>query len=138
MKIEVTDDLAACHALRREVFIVEQDIAEDDEWDDLDDQALQLLIRDGARPIATARLLWEGDTGKIGRVCVTRDYRGRGLGADLIRFGLDHFRTEGRVSRVMLGAQCHAIPFYEKLGFAAFGPEYDDAGIPHRDMQVIL
>lgn len=130
-----TTDLDACRALRRAVFIDEQGVSEADEMDDLDDQALHLLATDGhGRPVGTARLLLTGDTGKIGRVCVLQSARGTGLGAALILAAMDVLRARPGITRAKLGAQTHAIGFYEKLGFTAFGPIYDDAGIPHRDM----
>ncbi|WP_323033133.1 GNAT family N-acetyltransferase [Paracoccus sp. (in: a-proteobacteria)] len=133
--IEKTTDLATCRAIRREVFIIEQSVPEAEEWDGRDGTAIHLLARDkGGRPIGTARILIEGATGKIGRVAVLKPARGTGAGAALIRAALDELRTIPGVSRAKLGAQTHAIGFYEKLGFTAFGPEYDDAGIPHRDM----
>jgi len=137
MKIVETTDLTAPHALRREIFIVEQGIAEADEWDDLDGEAMHLLALDGDTPVGTARLFVRGELGKIGRVCVARPARGTGLGAALIREGCARLAAAG-CTRVQLGAQCYAIPFYEKLGFKGFGEEYDDAGIPHRDMEKIL
>jgi len=137
MKIVETTDLTAPHALRREIFIVEQGIAEADEWDDLDGEAVHLLALDGDTPVGTARLFVRGELGKIGRVCVARPARGTGLGAALIREGCARLAAAG-CARVQLGAQCYAIPFYEKLGFKGFGEEYDDAGIPHRDMEKIL
>ncbi|MBV7395014.1 GNAT family N-acetyltransferase [Mameliella sediminis] len=133
-RVEVTEDLAACHALRRAVFIDEQGISEAEEWDDLDDQATHLLIRDGTRPVATARLLRDGATGKIGRICVLSDFRGHGYGKDLVRYGIGVFSTDVAISKVRLSAQEHALPFYAALGFVAEGDSYDDAGIPHRDM----
>ena len=132
--IEETQDLAACHALRRAVFIEEQGIAEAEEWDDLDSAAVHLLARGGADPLGTARLFIQGALGKIGRVCVARRARGTGLGAALITEGCARLAAAG-CTTVRLGAQVHAMPFYEKLGFEACGPEYDDAGIPHRDME---
>ncbi|QBX33623.1 GNAT family N-acetyltransferase [Paracoccus liaowanqingii] len=137
MIIEETRDLAACHALRRTVFIDEQGVPEADEMDDQDAAAIHLLARDGDRPVGSARLLIKGDTGKIGRVCVLADQRGTGLGAALIRAALDVLRDRGMV-QARLGSQTHAIGFYEKLGFVAQGPVYDDAGIPHRDMTLNL
>lgn len=134
MKIEQTDDLAACHALRRAVFIEEQGVSEAEELDDKDAGALHLLARRDGRPVGTARILLQGDTGKIGRVCVLAQARGTGLGAALIRAALDALRDRPGITRAKLGAQTHALGFYEKLGFTAFGPVYDDAGIPHRDM----
>lgn len=134
--IGATDDLAACHALRREVFIDEQGVSEAEEMDDLDDQAIHLLATLGGQPVGTARLIRKGDTGKIGRVCVLKSARGTGLGARLMRASVDHFRTMPGVTRAYLSAQAHALGFYENLGFTAYGPEYDDAGIPHRDMEL--
>ena len=134
MKIETTTDLAACHALRRTVFIEEQGVPEAEELDDQDDRAIHLLAWQDGRAVGSARILLDGDTGKIGRVCVLPEARGRGLGAALIRAALDVLRVQPGIGRAKLGSQTHAIGFYEKLGFAAFGPVYDDAGIPHRDM----
>lgn len=132
--IGLTDDLATCRALRETVFIQEQGVSEAEEYDGLDDRADHILARLNGQPVGCARILYQGDTGKIGRVCVLRQARGTGLGAALIRACLDHLRGKPGIARAMLGAQTHAIGFYEKLGFTAFGPEYLDAGIPHRDM----
>ena len=134
MKIEQTTDLAACLALRRTVFIEEQRVPEDREIDGLDDGALHLLATQDGQPIGSARILLDGETGKIGRVCVLPQARGTGLGAALIRAALDVLRVQPGITRAKLGAQTHALGFYEKLGFTAYGPVYDDAGIPHRDM----
>lgn len=134
MKIETTTDIARCHALRRTVFIEEQGVPEAEELDDQDDRAIHLLAWQDGRAVGSARILLDGDTGKIGRVCVLPEARGRGLGAALIRAALDVLRVQPGIGRAKLGSQTHAIGFYEKLGFAAFGPVYDDAGIPHRDM----
>ncbi len=132
--IAATDDIAACVALRRRVFIEEQGISEADEIDDLDAEAIHLLATLDGRPVGTARLLLRGDTGKIGRVCVLAEARGLGLGAELIRAGIAHFRQMPGVTHARLGAQCHAQGFYAKLGFTPVGDIYDDAGIPHQDM----
>ena len=134
----VTDDIATCRALRRVVFIEEQGVSEADEVDDLDGVALHLLAMPDGRPVGTARLLVEGDTGKIGRVCVLADARGTGLGAALIRAAVAEFRAMPGVTKAKLGAQVHALGFYERLGFVAVGPVYLDAGIPHRDMVLAL
>lgn len=131
-------DHTPCHDLRRTVFMQEQGISEADEFDDLDDQAIHLLATRDGTPMGTARLLTEGSTGKIGRVCVLKEARGSGLGASLIKASLRHFETQPGITRCVLGAQCHAIGFYKTLGFTPFGPIYDDAGIDHRDMERIL
>ncbi|SFD88281.1 ElaA protein [Sulfitobacter brevis] len=130
--IALTEDIATCRKLRRVVFIDEQGVSEADELDEFDPECLHLLAMDGDQPVGTARIKVEGDTAKIGRVCVLREFRGTGLGAALIRKALEV--AQGHASRAKLGSQVHAIGFYEALGFEAIGPVYDDAGIDHRDM----
>lgn len=137
-RIEVTQDIATCLALRRAVFIDEQGVSEADERDDLDAQAVHLLAWIDGKPVGSARLLTSGKIGKIGRVCVLPEQRGTGLGAAIIGTAVEEFRRIPGVETVKLGAQTHALSFYEKLGFTAFGPVYDDAGIPHRDMMLDL
>lgn len=132
--VRATDDLAACHALRRAVFIDEQGIPEAEEWDDLDAAALHLLALDDGTPVGTARLLVAKGTGRIGRICVLSAHRGTGLGAALVREGIARLTADPRVRGIALSAQEYAIPFYERLGFVPRGHSYDDAGIPHRDM----
>lgn len=136
--IESTRDIATCLDLRRVVFIEEQGVSEADERDDLDADAVHLLARVDGVAVGSARLLQQGGTGKIGRVCVLGSARGQGIGAALIRAAIEKFRGMPGVSKVKLGAQTHAIAFYQQLGFTAYGDVYDDAGIPHRDMVFAL
>lgn len=138
LTVEITEDLAEAHHVRRVVFIDEQGFTEAEEWDDLDRDAVQLVVRDGASPVASARLLRDGATGKIGRICVLKSHRGDKLGAALVRFGIDHFRANPEVSRVYLSAQDHALGFYEKLGFRAYGDGYLDGSVPHHDMELLF
>lgn len=134
LAISITNDLDACLALRFQVFVDEQGVPEEEERDALDATATHLLaVRDGA-PVGTARIVFGEDTAKIGRVCVLQSQRGTGLGAQLIETAVSIARQRPGIKRAKLGAQLHAIGFYEKLGFEAFGPVYDDAGIDHRDM----
>lgn len=133
MTIHVTDDIDAALAIRRQVFIEEQGVAFEDDVDGKDADAIHLLAIEDGRAVGTARLLIAGEVGKIGRVAVLSDMRGCGLGKALVLFAVEELRRRG-ASRAMLGAQTHALGFYEALGFAAFGPEFMDAGIPHREM----
>ena len=132
--IRPTADIATCRLLRRKVFIEEQGVSEADEIDDKDDEAIHLLATVDGAPMGSARLLLSGNTGKIGRVCVLPAARGTGLGAALLRAAVAELRRQPGLTRAKLGAQTHALGFYERLGFTAEGPIYDDAGIPHRDM----
>ena len=134
LTIARTDDIAACRALRRAVFIDEQGVSEADELDGRDADAIHLLARLNGRAVGTARLLVAGDAGKIGRVCVLADLRGQGIGAALIRAAVADCAARVGLAEVRLGAQTHALGFYERLGFVAEGPEFLDAGIAHRTM----
>lgn len=75
--------------------------------------------------------------GSLGRLAVTREARGLGIGAALVRAIEDAARDQG-LSAVDLHAQTHALGFYECLGYRAYGPEFPDAGIPHRSMRRAL
>lgn len=133
VQIQETGDIDLCLHLRRVVFIDEQNVPEEEEIDDLDQVSQHLLAYVDDTPVGSARLTIKGDVAKIGRVCVLRDHRGTGIGEALITASLDLARAKG-AAQAKLGAQTHALGFYQRLGFAAVGPVYDDAGIPHRDM----
>lgn len=138
MKIRVaaTDqDRAACFAVRKAVFMGEQGVSEAEEWDGLDETCTHFLAGDATSPAGCARLLAKDDLAKVQRVAVMPAHRGTGLGRRIMQAVLDHARTQG-VAAVVLDSQTHAIGFYEALGFTAYGPEFDDAGIPHRAMRL--
>jgi len=135
LHVGLTEDLATCLALRRVVFIEEQSVPEAEEQDGRDGDALHLLAKKDGEAVGCARILVKGSTGKIGRVCVLQDFRGQGIGIALIEAAIEVLRDLPEVSHARLGAQTHALGFYEKLGFEAIGPEYLEAGIVHRDMQ---
>lgn len=132
-----SEDIDTCRALRRRVFIEEQGVSEADEIDGRDGDALHFLARAEGRAVGTARVLLAGRGARIGRVCVLRDWRGRGIGAGLIRAAVAECASLG-VDDVRLGAQTHALAFYTRLGFVAEGAEFLDAGIPHRMMLLRL
>jgi ElaA protein len=133
---EATDaeDLAACLALRHDVFCVEQGVSEAEERDGRDAEARHLLARIDGAPAGTLRLRVVDDAAKLERVCVAAPLRHMGLGTALTRAALALAATLPGVRQARLGAQVQVIAFYERLGFTAHGPEYLDAGIPHRDM----
>jgi ElaA protein len=140
MTVEIgpTRDIATCLELRYTVFVLEQGVSVEEERDGRDDDAYHVLARVDGIAMGTARILVKGETGKIGRVCVLKEARGSGLGARLVEACLTLLRAMPDVKRAELGAQIHALSFYESLGFAAYGPVYDDAGIAHRDMERAL
>lgn len=133
---EITD-LAPAHALRRAVFMDEQGYSAADEFDDLDGAAIHLLASDGTAAVGTARLFIDATHGTIGRVCVAHSHRGRGLGAQIMRDAMARLKASG-CTTVDLGAQIHAVGFYETLGFEAYGAEYMDGAVPHVMMRATI
>ena len=120
-------DREILRTLRGEVFIREQSVPADMEWDEFDAQSRHVVaIADGV-PIGTGRLLPDG---QIGRMAVLRQWRGQGAGSALLTCLMDIARTLG-VHRVQLNAQVQALPFYLNHGFQVEGEEFEDAGIPH-------
>jgi ElaA protein len=118
--------------LRKAVFIDEQGFPED--LDAYDDIALHLLAKSGEKPVGAARIVIDEDVAKIGRICVLPEMRGSGLGAAIVQAAMDVARDMPGVTTAQLSAQVRAMGFYENLGFAATGPEYDDFGVPHQSM----
>ncbi|RPF32823.1 GNAT family N-acetyltransferase [Streptomyces sp. TLI_185] len=149
--VRVAEDLAdreACFAVRKEVFVGEQGVPEDLEYDAYDAVAVHVLaVREDGMPLGTGRLLYgeaaaakvDGDltVGSLGRLAVAKEARGLGVGIALVRAIEDAARARG-LAAVDLHAQTHALGFYERLGYEAYGPEYPEAGIPHRAMRRAL
>lgn len=128
-------DEADLRVVREAVFIVEQQVPPEEEWDALDARSVHVLARDPeGRPLGTGRLTPEHT---IGRVAVYREWRGRGVGDAIMRVLLEQAQALG-YPQIVLHAQVDAIPFYEKLGFAVEGEEYVEAGIQHRNMRCTL
>ncbi|AWT42679.1 MULTISPECIES: GNAT family N-acetyltransferase [Streptomyces] len=138
-------DRELCFALRKEVFVAEQGVPEDIEYDEHDAGAVHVLaVAEDGVPLGTGRLLHgaaalaqgTGDpsVGSLGRLAVAREARGLGVGAALVRAIEEAARARG-LTAVDLHAQTHALGFYERLGYAPYGEEYLEAGIPHQGMR---
>jgi predicted GNAT family N-acyltransferase len=117
--------------IRKAVFVIEQSVPEEIEMDDLDAVAQHVLAFVDGTAVGTGRITAEG---RIGRMAVLREYRGRGVGRDIL-LALVEIGRSYHIDRLCLSAQCHAIPFYERMGFVAQGGVYEEAGIPHRWME---
>jgi predicted GNAT family N-acyltransferase len=128
-------DLDDLRAIREPVFVVEQNVPIELEWDELDPLCHHVIARDNAhRPIGTGRLTPEH---KIGRMAVLPAWRGKGVGDALLAALIEQARDLGW-TEVKLNAQVGAIGFYEKFGFTSYGDEYEEAGIQHRSMALAL
>jgi predicted GNAT family N-acyltransferase len=128
----------AAQAIRFAVFVDEQRVPAELELDEIDGVAVHALARDeNGRACGTGRLFAapeDATCAKIGRMAVLKECRGTGCGAALLIVLIEEARRRG-FSRASLTAQTHAVGFYEKYGFSAYGPEFDEAGIPHLSME---
>lgn len=131
-------DENAIAAVRSAVFIVEQGVPEALEWEAIDPQCVWFVaLSSVGAAVGVVRLTRAGRIGRIGRMAVLPEWRRRGVGLALMESALRAARELG-LSGVHLSAQTHALSFYARFGFIAEGPEYLDAGIPHRSMRLDL
>ncbi len=133
LQVRIADwhkDNADLRRIRESVFIQEQGVTPEQEWDSDDATATHFLAYEGDFAIGTARLLADGC---IGRVSVLKDWRGLNVGEYLMRAVIQEAERLGLKQQV-LTAQVHAAGFYERLGFTAVSDEFLEAGIPHIDM----
>lgn len=120
--------------IRRRVFIEEQGVPQDLEWDGEDEAASHWLALRDEQPVGTARMLHDGH---IGRMAVLMRGRRQGVGTALLREIIASAQRDRR-RELFLHAQTHALGFYQRLGFVAEGPEFLDANMPHRTMRLML
>ena len=121
--------------VRIEVFVIEQNVPFELEWDEDDEVSTHAIAYDEeGQPVATGRLLPDGH---IGRMAVIKPLRGSGLGTEILQALLHQARREGH-KNLLLHAQTHALAFYEKQGFIAEDEEFSEANMPHRLMRLKL
>jgi predicted GNAT family N-acyltransferase len=125
---------AECRMIRQRVFIDEQQVPVELEWDEADRTAIHLLACVDSQPAACARVLSDGH---IGRMAVLAPWRGKGVGEALLQHAVQICR-QLQVSHARLSAQTQAIAFYARAGFVVSSAPYLDANIMHVDMQLEL
>lgn len=124
----------ALKAIRKSVFIDEQHVPEELEWDGRDTECTQFLLAADSAPVATARLTPEG---QIGRMAVLNNFRGKGFGSRLLASVIEQAKHAGH-KQVFLHAQVSVIKFYQHHGFTAYSDVFIDAGIEHRSMKLVF
>ena len=125
-------DKKALIKIRTEVFINEQLVPPDLEWDGYDSDCWHVIARaQDDQDIGTARMLYDGH---IGRMAVLPEYRRHGVGSALLQALLNVAKTQG-IYQVFLHAQISAVDFYQKHGFTICSDKFMDAGIPHVSME---
>ena len=126
------------YLIRKQVFIEEQGVPEDMELDEHDPLAKHALVYQDGLCVGTGRLVrLDNDHAQIGRMAVLSAYRNQSIGTAILSRLIALAKAEG-ILVLVLHSQISALPFYAKFGFVAEGPIYDEAGIPHRNMILLL
>ena len=136
LKIEIVkwiDSLSQLKNIREKVFIQEQKVTPQLEWDGMDEKAMHFLVFNDKAAIGCARAIVIKDHMQLGRMAVLKEYRGQGIGSALLEKAMTIAKLN-QLSAIYISAQCHAIDFYKKFGFEVKSDIYLDAEIPHRDM----
>ncbi|RDW18290.1 GNAT family N-acetyltransferase [Oceanobacillus arenosus] len=131
--IESDNELQQAFNVRMEVFVLEQKVSEDIEIDELEEEATHFIGYEDMTPIAASRLRFVEEYGKLERICILKDYRGKSHGKELIEAMEATISAKG-YKKAKLNAQTHAEGFYQKLGYTTVSGEFLDAGIPHVTM----
>jgi len=125
-------------SVRKMVFVEEQGVPLNLELDEHDASAAHFIVYSDDQPIGAGRIreISQG-VGKVERVCVLKEFRGKHLG-NLIMHSLEEYALKTGMHKIILNAQSYAVPFYEKLGYIVTSPEFMDADIPHRAMEKMI
>src|SRR5690625_835434 len=136
MKVQMVTtetELNDAFTIRKVVFIDEQNVPPHIERDEYDQTATHVIGYKNHQPIATGRIRFIDDYGKLERIAVLKEHRGKSYGTQMIAYMEDIIRKKG-YNNSLLNAQTHATHFYEKLGYRVISDEFMDAGIPHVTM----
>jgi predicted GNAT family N-acyltransferase len=133
--VETSAELEGAFAVRREVFTHEQGVPPEEEFDEQDNMARHLIVKEGEVFVATARLFFpSSDEARIGRMAILKDYRRKGVGRRMLDMLVREARRQGaRV--VSLHAQWQVRDFYRACGFIDVGEPFMEAGIKHIAME---
>ncbi|MFD2045372.1 GNAT family N-acetyltransferase [Ornithinibacillus salinisoli] len=136
MKVKIVEtNLEKEHAfhVRTIVFVEEQNVSPEEELDQHDAEAIHFIGYEENQPIAASRLRLVDGYGKLERICVLKEYRGKSFGKQIIK-SMEDVISEKGYTKVKLNAQTHAEEFYKRLGYQTVSGEFMDAGIPHVTM----
>ena len=136
----VTDDeeLRGAFEVRRQVFVHEQGVSEELEYDGQDEEALHMVVKDRVRVIGTARVQFlASNRAKIERMAILKSFRRKGIGSNIISF-LKRDLKNRQIKQIILHAQCAVAEFYKSCGFKETGPTFWEADIKHIKMWLQL
>ncbi len=126
-------DYTDCFKVREEVFVKEQKISREEEYDGIDDKCQHIVAYINSEPIATGRIVTKDNKHYLGRIAVIKKYRGEGYATGLIKEMISYLKQQN-VNEIYLSSQLYVKELYEKIGFKEFGDIYLDCNIEHVSM----
>ncbi len=133
--VESENELRGAFEVRRRVFVEEQGIAEELDFDGNDGKALHMVVKDGVEVIGTARVRFlAAKQAKLERMAVLDGFRRMGIGREITAFLIEELRNR-QIEQVVLHAQYEMVPFYKSCGFEETGLPFTEAGLKHIEMQ---
>ncbi|WP_042148929.1 GNAT family N-acetyltransferase [Paucisalibacillus sp. EB02] len=135
--VETDEERKHAFQVRTIVFVEEQKVPEEEELDQYDETAIHFVGYVKNQPVVASRLRFVEEYGKLERICVLEEHRGKSYGKDVIQAMENEIKKNG-CTKAKLNAQTHAETFYEKLGYKTVSGEFLDAGIPHVTMKKSL
>lgn len=132
-QIQTNQELDEAHYIRRTVFMEEQNVPEDVEWDEYEDSATHFICRLGDKAVGTARISFFGNSAKLERVAVLKEYRRQGIGRAIMDYLIEYSKQKS-AETIYSHVQLHARKFYEKMDFIGEGETFFEGGIEHIKM----
>ncbi|ASK60741.1 GNAT family N-acetyltransferase [Virgibacillus phasianinus] len=128
--VETKQELEQAYHVRTVVFVEEQQVPPEEELDEYDEHAIHFIGYIDERPVAASRLRFADSSGKLERICVLKNERGKSYGKMIMQQMEAEIKKQG-YKKAKLNAQTHAEEFYKRLGYETVSGEFMDAGIPH-------
>jgi len=134
LEIETAKQLEAAFEIRRRVFVIEQKVNPAEEYDEYEPLCVHFLAKIGAQEVGTCRIRKTENGFKLERFAVVEEFRGKGVGAALVKACLNHALLQNSGTYIYMHAQEHALDFYAKYGFSAEGERFWECEIAHFKM----
>lgn len=131
-KITTKEQQDIAFEIRKQVFVIEQNVAQEEEYDEFEKSSVHFLVKADGKAAGTARWRFTENGIKLERFAILEAYRGKGLGSAIVQAVLADLPAEKKL--VYLHAQLTAIPLYRKFGFKVTGAQFTEAGIEHLKM----
>lgn len=136
MKVSIINSdetLQTAFDIRKKVFVEEQQVPMEIEIDEYEDEAIHFICSDGEEYVGASRLRFVDDYGKLERICVLQEARGKNFGKELIA-AMEEEIIRQNIKEARLNAQTRAVTLYESVGYEVVSGEFMDANIPHVEM----